>query len=83
MAAGKLTQALVDNWATDQDVAVLTSYLATAPVIVPQGQQVHKSDLPAGDSVVLTAEDREVMRLTGMSEEDMKEGKKLVAADAA
>jgi hypothetical protein len=39
LQAGQLTPFLVRNWAADVDLAVLGSFLRTAPVICPTGRQ--------------------------------------------
>lgn len=73
--AGKLTKAMLP-WAQKADIAALMSFLDVAPVVVPQGTRVTDSDLPPQDTVALTAEDRKVSRLLGLSEEDMLAQKK-------
>ena len=75
LADGKLTQALVDGWAGKQDSVALSAFLEQAPVVVPLNQ-INKGDLSQEDTIALSAEDKEVCRKTGTSEEDFLATKK-------
>lgn len=76
LAEGKLTKALVDGWCKDQDAAALEAYLKVAPVVVKPGITIGTGDLAPEDEVALTAEDRKVCILTGISETDFLATKK-------
>ncbi|MHB9138184.1 MAG: phage protease [Victivallaceae bacterium] len=74
-ADGKLSEGLIP-WAQTQDSAALSAYLEKAPVTVPLNS-IDRSGLKAsGDSVALTAEDRQVCKQTGISEEEFLAAKK-------
>jgi phage I-like protein len=75
-ASGKLTAALVEGWAKDQDAATLTAFLKAAPVIVPPGRQVAAGDLAAEDSAALTDGDRRVCALLGCDVLKFEAGRK-------
>lgn len=74
-AEGKLSEGLIP-WAQTQDSAALSAYLDNAPVVVPVGQIQRDGLKPAGDSIALTAEDRQVCRAAGISEEDFLKAKR-------
>ena len=74
-ADGKLSEGLIP-WAQTQDSAALAAYLDKAPVTVPVGQIQRDGLKPAGDSAALTAEDRQVCRAAGISEEEFLKTKK-------
>lgn len=78
LAEGKLTPALVANWAKGQDAAALEAFLQHAPVVVTPGKTVDAGALPAaGDSLALTDADRKVAAVCGLApaavEKAMKE----------
>jgi phage I-like protein len=73
LAEGRLTQALVDGWAQSQDAAVLTAYLASAPVIVPVGRTVRDGDLPKAATAALSEMEVKVCRAAGLSAKQIDE----------
>ena len=74
---GKLTPALVKGFAATADVAVLTAFLKDAPVVAAPGSTLNTGDLPAaGDVLALSAEDKQVCQLTGVTEDAMLAQKK-------
>ena len=73
-ADGKLSEGLIP-WAQTQDSAALSAYLEKAPIMVPLNHVDRTGLKPSGDSVALTAEDRQVCALTGMSEADFLKAK--------
>ncbi|MCF6174825.1 MAG: phage protease [Victivallaceae bacterium] len=79
MTDGKLSQAMVDNWINDSakpvDSIALAAFLDNAPVVVPV-DNIDQSKLPKSDTVALSAEDREVCKMTGISETDFLDSKK-------
>ena len=86
MTEGKLTPALVANWAKGQDAAALEAFLQHAPVIVAPGRTVDAGRLPAdADSAAWTDGELNIFRIAGLSDKDVeaitqeKKGKKTTA----
>jgi len=74
LKAGKLTKAQADGWAASADVAVLTAFLETAPVVVPQGS-TPPPPRDADDAIALSDTAKEVARHFGHTEEQIREFK--------
>lgn len=72
--AGKLADSQLE-WAKTLDSMALSAYLEKAPVVIPL-DRVKRKDIQEGDSVALSAEDRQVCKLTGTSEADFLAAKK-------
>lgn len=72
-AQGKISQAMLP-WAKKQDEAVLSEFLASAPVVVPVGAK--PAVVTTGDAAVLTAEDKDVCAALGIDEKAFLEQKK-------
>jgi len=80
MAAGKLTKAMIESaWGKKQDSVSLSAFLDAAPVIAAPGKTLDTHTLPT-DTIALTAEEREMCRNMGLSEEKYLEQKKEDAA---
>ncbi|MDD5698484.1 MAG: phage protease [Victivallaceae bacterium] len=74
LAEGKLANSMLE-WARGLDSVALSAYLENAPQVIPL-KKLNKGDLPEGDSITLSAEDREVCKKAGISEEDFLAEKK-------
>lgn len=72
LAAGKLTPALVESWAKNQDVAVLSAYLAAAPVIVQPGTRVDAVKLAQDGAATVTAAQAKVFSLLGITDPEQQ-----------
>jgi len=86
MTEGKLTPAMVANWAKGQDAAALEAFLQHAPVVVQSGRIVDVGRLPAdADSAAWTDGELNIFRIAGLSDKDVeaitqeKQGKKTTA----
>jgi len=76
-AEGKLSEAMLASpWIKKQDSLSLSAFLEVAQPIVPLGT-VAAGNLSQEDSVALSAEDKEVCKQLGLSEEKFLEEKKL------
>ena len=74
VAEGKLSNSMLE-WAGKQDCIALSAFLKVAPVVVPL-DKTNKDDLPNPDTIALSAEDKEVCRKAGISEDDFLAQKK-------
>lgn len=71
---GKIVASTKDLWGK-LDYATLSAHLPTAPVIAPPGKVPRENLVPA-DDIALTAEDKEVCRRFGYTEEEFLAAKK-------
>jgi len=71
---GKLTNALAENWAKDQDCAVLAAYLEHAPAAVP-GRMEFGPDRKAVRCRTLSAADEAMIRKFGFDKEEYQQAK--------
>ncbi len=81
---GKLTPAMITGWAEKADEATLTAFLASAVVVAPPTSLVTRTDLAAaGDTVALTAEDRDAAAALGITADAFLAQKKAQAPKSA
>lgn len=74
MERGRKEGKIVDSmmpWVETQDSAALSSWLKHAPVVISLGK-VDKDKLREGDSIALSAEQKELCKQAGIEEEDFK-----------